>query len=79
MITGFPAPVSLVIGQANEFDTVASTEFLASYFVITRKTTHTFVKTASIIVSKSWRTQSSFSQTLRKAILKLELHLPGAS
>ena len=39
-----PAPVSLVVEQANEFDTVASTEFLSSYFAITRKTKRTFVK-----------------------------------
>ena len=52
-ITGLPALVSLVVGQANEFDIVASTEFISSYFVIGRKTKRTFVKTASISVLKS--------------------------
>ena len=64
-ITGLPALVSLVVGQANEFDIVASTEFLSSYFVIARKTKRTFVKTASIIVLKSRRTEGIRSFRLR--------------
>ena len=78
-MTGLPAPVNLVVGQANKFDTVASTEFLSSYFVITRKTKPTFVKTASIIATKSWRTESSLCQTLCNRNCKLKLHLPGGS
>ena len=82
-MTGLPAPVNLVVGQANKFDTVASTEFLSSYFVITRKTKPTFVKTASIIVSVLSRSLEGQSPHLAKhcakATVKLKLHLPGAS
>ena len=73
MITGLPALVSLVVGQANEFDIVASTEFLSSYFVIARKTKRTFVKTASIIVLKSQRTESSLCHTLCNRNCKVKI------